>query len=63
VFDDEGSAKAYALRYGQMLVVGHFKDLPPCRHRRAVQRGAFDFSTRRGATVGYLPHPNEIALT
>ena len=29
IFDDEASAKAYALRYGQMLVAGHFKDLPP----------------------------------
>jgi hypothetical protein len=28
VFDDEASAKAYALRYGQMLVAGHFKELP-----------------------------------
>ncbi len=28
LFDDEPSAKAYALRYGQMLVAGHFKELP-----------------------------------
>ncbi len=29
IFDDEATARAYALRYGRMLVAGHFKDLPP----------------------------------